>query len=172
MRTLAYDLTISGRDVMERLRTATDPLGLRYYLWPRSEGRLFVGAVSADRFRVHLRHGGRASFAPWAYGNVVPMDHGSRVMVRVGLNHIAYRMLVAILVMLAASGLFATVVTGRSGPPPPFMTGLGILVLAVAGIALAGWSASRREADRLTSFFDELFSDARASELTGQESSR
>jgi hypothetical protein len=134
-----YDTRLSPEEAADRIKQEIDLLGASYYLLPSARGREFVGNVSSQKFYVHLRHGGRASFAPRLIGRIEPTPMGSRVVVDMRVDPGVRRLMVF---MLAAAVLIAGVPYVLVGSNPIMdiaaVIVLGLLVIYLVSLPAGG----------------------------------
>ena len=137
----------------DRIKKEIDTVGASYYLLPSARGREFVGNVSSQKFYLHMRHGGRASFAPRLIGRIERTPTGSRVVVDMRVDPLVRRLTVFILAGALLSAVLPYLLTGSS----PLVEGAGVIALGTLLIYLLSLPAGRRECQRLQEFMDRLF---------------
>jgi hypothetical protein len=148
-----YETPLSPEEVSDRIKKEIDTVGASYYLLPSARGREFVGNVSPQKFYLHVRHGGRASFAPRLIGRIEPTPTGSRVVVDMRVDPLVRRLVVFILAVAVLSAVVPYLLTGSS----PLVEGAGVIALGILLIYLVSLPAGRREGQRLEEFMDRLF---------------
>jgi hypothetical protein len=151
-----YDTQLSPQEVADRIKREIDVVGRSYYLLPSGRGREFVGSVSSQRFYVHVRHSGRASFAPRLIGQIDPTPTGSRILVDMRVDPLVRRLVSFMLVAAVLIAVVPYVLTGSN----PVIEGAGVIVLGTLLIYLLSLPAGRREEQRLQQFMDRLFLDS------------
>jgi hypothetical protein len=139
--------------VSDRIKKEIDTVGASYYLLPSKRGREFVGNVSSWKFYVHVRHGGRASFAPRLVGRIEPTPTGSRVVVDMLVDPLVRRLVVLMLFAAVVIAVVPYVLTGSN----PIVVGAGFIALGTLLIYLVSLPAGRRGGQRLQEFMDRLF---------------
>jgi len=148
-----YETPLSPEEVSERIKKEIDTVGAFYYLLPSKRGREFVGNVSSQKFCLHVRHGGRASFAPRLIGRIESTPTGSRVVVDMRVDPLVRRLVVLVLAGAVLSAVVPYLLTGSS----PLAEGAGVIALGTLLIYLISLPAGRREGQRLQEFMDRLF---------------
>jgi len=148
-----YETRLTPEEVSERIKKEIDTVGASYYLLPSARGREFVGNVSPQKFYLHVRHGGRASFAPRLIGRIEPTPTGSRIVVDMRVDPLVRRLVVFILAVAGLSAVLPYLLTGSN----PIVEGAGVIVLGTLVIYLLSLPAGRREGQRLQELMDRLF---------------
>ena len=148
-----YETQLSPEEVSDRIKKEIDTVGAFYYLLPSKRGREFVGNVSSQKFYVHVRHGGRASFAPRLIGRIEPTPTGSRVVVDMRVDPLVRRLVVFMLAAAVVIAVLPYLLTGSN----PIVEGAGVIVLGILFIYLISLPAGRREGQRLQELMDRLF---------------
>ena len=144
---------MNPEEVSDRIKSEIDTVGASYYLFPSARGREFVGNVSSRKFYLHVRHGGRASFAPRLIGRIDPTASGSRIVVEMRVDPFVRLLALVILAVAVLSAVIPYLLTGSN----PIVVGPGVIGLGIVLIYLLSLPAARREGQRLQEFMDRLF---------------
>lgn len=137
--TLVFEVPVSSAEAAHRLRAAIDAPDALYRTVPGvTRGKRFVGTVGSDRFEIAVRRSNYNSFAPRAYGEILPTDRGCRITARIRIWPVARIGAAGLAIGAAVSG---APILLSIGYPLPFVV---IFVAAVTGLAAWAYSAAGR----------------------------
>lgn len=117
-----------------------------------------MGRVGPRHFEVWIRRRNYNSLAPRAFGEIIPAEHGSRVVVRI---QPARTTRVGLPLLIALTGVSGAVVLPAAGYPVPIAAGVG---LALGAVAILLWRGGLRggfpseESEHLRAFLDRALS--------------
>ncbi|HAF08981.1 MAG TPA: hypothetical protein DCK98_02725 [Chloroflexi bacterium] len=144
---------MSPREAADKISQAIGRVGAAYYLVPRGDGSEFVGSVSQNAFYVHVRHGGRASFAPRLSGRIESTPGGSRIVAEIGIDRVVRTFVIVIVIVAVIIAAVPYLLTGSN----PLIELAGVILLGTLAVYTLSRFASRGETQRLNDLLNRLF---------------